>query len=226
MSPLHVSEGCREIGLRSGAIVFRDVYVGVSPAELQEEISVSVAEIGALYSSAAEIRSLAEVAGFREILKRVGINPRKHSPTVEILTQMAMKRRALPVINSLVDAYNLVSVRTRCSMGAHDLDQIELPVELRIFEDPCRFTPLGMSAEVEIAAGEFGYVDARRRILCRLDLQQADFSKVTSATKNVLLIIEGTTAHTPAQLAESFQMSIATISRYCGGRVEQVVEPT
>jgi len=226
MSLLQISQGCREIGLRSGAIVFRDVYVGVSPAELQEEISVSVAEIDAKFSSPAEIRSLPEVAGFREILKRVGINPRKHSPTVEILTQMALKRRALPVINSLVDAYNLVSLRTRCSMGAHDLDRIELPVELRVFQEPCRFTPLGASAEAEIAAGEFGYVDAHRRILCRLDLQQADFSKVTSTTKDVLLIIEGTTAHTPAQLAESFQMSIATISRYCGGRAEQVVEPT
>jgi DNA/RNA-binding domain of Phe-tRNA-synthetase-like protein len=225
MSSLQVSEGCREIGLRSGAIVFRDVHVGDAPAELQEEISTSVAEIGVTFSSPSEIRSLPEVASFRKILKRVGVNPRKHSPTVEILTQLAMKRRSLPAINCLVDAYNLVSVRTRCSMGAHDLDQIELPVELRILEDACRFTPLGACAEVEIAAGEFGYVDARGRILCRLDLQQADFSKITSATKNVLLIIEGTTAHTPAQLAESFQMSIATINRYCGGRVEEIVEP-
>ncbi|MEO2049868.1 MAG: phenylalanine--tRNA ligase beta subunit-related protein [Pirellulales bacterium] len=226
MSPLQVSQGCREIGLRSGAIVFRDVHVGDSPADLHREINTSVAEIGAIFSSPAEIRSLVEVASFREILKRVGVNPRKFSPTVEILTRMAMKHRALPKINSLVDAYNLVSLRTRCSMGAHDLDCIELPVELRILEELCRITPLGASSEVEIPAGEFGYVDARRRILCRLDLQQADFSKVTSATKNVLLIIEGTTAHTQAQLEESFQMSIATINRYCGGHVEEVVEPT
>jgi DNA/RNA-binding domain of Phe-tRNA-synthetase-like protein len=225
MSPLQVSEGCREIGLRSGAIVFRDLQIGDSPAELQMEIATLVAEIGAMFSSPAEIRSLSEVASFREILKRVGVNPRKFSPTVEILTRMAMKRQALPVINSLVDAYNLVSIRTRCSMGAHDLDTIELPVELRILENPCRFTPLGASVDREITAGEFGYVDARRRIVCRLDLQQADFSKVTSATKNVLLIIEGTKDHTPAQLAESFQMSIAMIERFCGGHVEEVVEP-
>jgi DNA/RNA-binding domain of Phe-tRNA-synthetase-like protein len=225
MKPLHVSEQCREIGLRSGAIVFRDVHVSDSPAALQAEINASVAEIGTQFSSPAEIRSLAEVASFREVLKRVGVDPRKFSPTVEILTRMAMKHQTLPVVNSLVDAYNLVSLRTRCSMGAHDLDKIDLPIELQILNDPCLFTPLGASSEVEIAAGEFGYVDARRRILCRLDLQQADFSKVTSATNNVLLIIEGTTSHTSAQLAESFQMSIDTISRYCGGRVEQAVYP-
>ncbi|MDC0935163.1 phenylalanine--tRNA ligase beta subunit-related protein [Pirellulales bacterium] len=196
-----------------------------SPAALQQEINASVAEIGTKFSTPAEIRSLPEVSSFREILKRVGVNPRKFSPTVEILTRMAMKHQALPVVNSLVDAYNLVSLRTRCSMGAHDLDKIDLPIELRILEDSSLFTPLGAGSEVEIAAGEFGYVDARRRILCRLDLQQAEFSKVTSATKNALLIIEGTTSHTSAQLAESFQMSIDTISRYCGGRIGQVVYP-
>jgi len=226
MNPLQVSQGCREIGLRSGAIVFRDLRVGDSPPELLEEIARCAVEVGATFSSPAEIRSLPEVASFREILKRVGVNPRKHSPTVEILTRAAMKRQALPAVNNLVDAYNLVSVRTRCSMGAHDLDNIELPVELRILSEVCRFTPLGATAEVDVAAGEFGYVDARSRILCRLDLQQADFSKITSATKNVLLIVEGTKAHTSAQLAETFQMIIATISRYCGGRVEEVVDAT
>ena len=225
MSLLTVSEECRAIGLRSGAIVFRGVKVGVSPVELQEEIASSVAEIGATFSSTAEIRSLPEVVKFREILKCVGINPRKHSPTIEILMQMAMKRGTLPAINNLVDAYNLVSLRTHCSMGAHDLDQIEVPVELRILEAPCRFTPLGTSAKVEIPAGEFGYVDARQRVLCRLDVQQADFSKVTSATSSVLLIIEGTTFHTPAHLEESFEETIAIISRYCGGRVEKLVKP-
>ena len=135
-----------------------------------------------------------------------------------------MKHQSLPAINSLVDTYNLVSLRTRCSMGAHDLDKIALPVELRVLEEKCRFTPLGSSDEVEIAAGEFGYVDARQRVICRLDLQQADLSKITTDTKNVLLIIEGTTAHTPAQVAECFQESIATISRYCGGSVAEVVE--
>ncbi len=226
MIPLQVSKRCREIGLQSGAIIFRDVHVGDSTHQLREEIASCVAEIGATFSSRTEIRSLPEVTRFREILKCVGINPRKHAPTVEVLMQMAMKGRDLPAVNSLVDAYNLVSVSTRCSMGAHDLDSIELPVDLRILDDPCRFTPLGASSEAEIAAGEFGYVDARGRMLCRLDIQQADFSKVTSATTNVLLIIEGTKAHSAAQLAESFRMSIATVERYCGGHVEQIVEAT
>ena len=103
---------------------------------------------------------------------------------------------------------------------------IGLPVELQVFSEARQFTPLGADSVEEIPAGEFGYVDAQQRVLCRLDLQQADFSKVTETTRNVLLIIEGTTAHSAAQMAESFEMSIATISRYCGGRVAEVVQPT
>ena len=50
-----------------------------------------------------------------------------------------------------------------------------------------------------VKAGEFGYVDGQNRLLCRLDVLQADFSKVTEAARNVLLIVEGTAAH-PAEL--------------------------
>ena len=55
-----------------------------------------------------------------------------------------------------------------------------------------------------VAVGEYGYVDAKDRVLCRLDVLQADFSKVTAGTVNALLIIEGTTAHSPDLLRQTF----------------------
>src|ERR671922_220908 len=63
--------------------------------------------------------------------------------------------------------------------------------------------PLGRAEPQSVAAGEYGYVDARGRLLCRLDVVQADFSKVTADTVNALLIIEGNPAHPPETLRQS-----------------------
>src|SRR4029077_12602359 len=128
------------------------------------------------------------VVRFHDVLRKVGVNPRKDQPSLERLLAFALKRADLPAVNSLVDAYNLVSLRSSCSLGAHDLDRIALPVSLRLLTGEESFTPLGTDRPAPVTAGEYGYVDASNRLLCRLDVLQADFSKVTEATVNALLI--------------------------------------
>ncbi|MCI0463567.1 MAG: hypothetical protein L0Z62_42060 [Gemmataceae bacterium] len=119
----------------------------------------------------------------------------------------------------------LVSVRSRCSLGAHDLDRISCPVELRLLTGAESFTPLGGDQPVPVTAGEFGYVDGAGRLRCRLDLLQAEFSKVTSATVNVLLMVEGTAAHDPGTIRGAFDLVIEGVTRHCGGAAEVVALP-
>jgi DNA/RNA-binding domain of Phe-tRNA-synthetase-like protein len=118
-----------------------------------------------------------------------------------------------------------VSVRTLCSLGAHDLDRIALPVCLRPLTGKETFTPLGSDRPEPVAAGEFGYVDAAGRLLCRLDVHQANFSKVTQATVNALVIVEGTTAHAPVGIRRAFAEVLEAIPRHCGGTAEVVALP-
>src|SRR5262245_43057770 len=125
-----VSPSCHEIGLRAGAILFRDVHVTPAFPELRGEISHAAETIRQQYPITAAIRDIPEVIAVQEILRKVGIKPKKEQPSVERLIGFALKRGELPAINSLVDAYNLVSIRTLCSLGAHDLDTIALPVAL------------------------------------------------------------------------------------------------
>jgi DNA/RNA-binding domain of Phe-tRNA-synthetase-like protein len=220
-----VAEECLSLGLRAGAIVFRDVRVAAAPAELRAEILREVEAIRKRFADPAAIRATPEVASFAEVLKKVGANPRRDQPSVERLLTFALKRGDLPAINSLVDAYNLVSVRSLCSLGAHDLDVLTLPVALRLLTGNETFTPLGNSEAVPVTPGEFGYVDAANRVLCRLDVLQADFSKVTTATRNALLIIEGTTAHAPETFAQAFTEAVERITRSCGGTAEVMASP-
>src|SRR5947207_740028 len=190
-----VAQECLDLGLRAGAVVFRDVRVGPAGPELRSEIAREAQAVKARFAGSASVRSLPEVVAFQEILRKAGVNPRRDQPSVERLLTFALKRGDLPAINSLVDAYNLVSIRTLCSLGAHDLDALTPPVSLRILTGNESFTPLGgaparVGRGESVTPGEFGYV-AADRVLCRLDVLQADFSKVTTATQNALLIIEG-----------------------------------
>ena len=219
------SEDCFDLGLRAGAIVFRSVRISPASPELRTEIAQEVGRIRARLSSPAEIRSIPEIARAHDILRTVGVKPSTLPPSTEGLLRYALRRGALPVINNLVDAYNLVSVRTKSSLGAHDLDRIETPVELRLLHRGERFIPLGSAEEQDVTAGEFGYVDALDRVICRLDVQQADFSKVTATTTNVLLIIEATTVHDPVRLRRVFEETEEVVTHHCGGEAEVVAFP-
>jgi DNA/RNA-binding domain of Phe-tRNA-synthetase-like protein len=220
-----VAPECIELGLRAGAVVFRGVHVTAAGPALRAEIAAAVQAIRARFPDARAIRSAPAVVSFQDLLRQVGVNPRREAPSVERLLTLALKRGDLPAINSLVDAYNLVSVRSGCSLGAHDLDRIALPVTLRLLTGRETFTPLGGDTVMAVTPGEYGYVDAAERVLCRLDLLQADFSKVTERTTNALLIIEGTIAHPPEVLRQAFAEAIERVARHCGGTAEVVAFP-
>ncbi|HEY7313897.1 MAG TPA: phenylalanine--tRNA ligase beta subunit-related protein [Gemmataceae bacterium] len=217
-----VSAECVQLGLRAGSVVFRDVRIAPAPLELRAAIAEAIQAVRKAFAAPAEVRSCVEVAAFQALHRCLGVNPRKEQSSVERLLLLALKRGEVPAINSLVDAYNLVSLRRRCSLGAHDLDAIAPPVSLRLLTGRETFTPLGASASAIVVPGEYGYVDAADRLLCRLDVRQADFSKVTETTRNVLLIVEGTAEHDPEALRRAVEEVMETVMRYCGGTAEVV----
>lgn len=225
MSTFLVSSDCRNLGLRAGALVLRGVHIADLSAELQAEIDSEIRKVRREFASPQEIRALPELLKLYEVLRGVGVKPRSHPPSTQKLLEFAWKHGTLPRVNNLVDAYNLISLRTRCSLGAHDLDRIELPVELRLFRGDEQFRPLGSDADKPVRRGEFGYVDAKDRIICRLDSLQAEFSKVTVETTSALLIIEASTTYEPAQLQQIFALTTTIINRYCGGTSEIVALP-
>lgn len=217
-----VADDCVRLGLRAGAVVFRNVRVGASGPELRADIVREAKNVQAKYVTAGGVRSSAEVTAYHDILRKVGVNPRKLQNSVDRLLTYALKRGDLPTINNLVDIYNLVSIRTGCSLGAHDLDLIATPVTLRLLTGAESFTPLGAAKPEAVVAGEFGYVDAQNRLLCRLDVVQADFSKVTADSGNVLLIVEGTATHADEVLHSAYAQVIELVTKHCGGSAEVI----
>src|SRR5262249_46637606 len=147
--------------------------VGPSDVALRSEIAREVWAIRQRFASSAAMRSTPEVAAFHDILRKVGVSPSRDRSSVDRLLSYVIKRSTLPTVNCLVDAYILVSVRSFCSLGANVLDRIAPPVSLCLFPQARAFTPLGATTKAAVNAGEYGYVDASGRVLCRLDVVQA-----------------------------------------------------
>jgi DNA/RNA-binding domain of Phe-tRNA-synthetase-like protein len=88
------------------------------------------------------------------------------------------------------------------------------------------FVPLGSDKATRVGDREFVYADGGGRVICRLDLIQADLSKVTASTTDVMLIIEGTRWHARETFDAARIDLIDVIARYCGGEVETAVWPS
>lgn len=216
-SVLLVTKECLDLGLRAEAIVFRDVTVGDSPPALRARMRSAALDLRRRFVDVASLRGSAELRAFADSYRSAGVNPRRQQPGCERLAEFAWKRGELPAINSLVDAYNMVSVRWLLSLGAHDLRAVSLPIRLTIVPGDMTFTPLGTSASGNVGPGEFAYVDDGGRVVCRLDVIQADFSKVTAATTGVVVIVEGTSSHDGAGFSAARTELVELIGEFCGG---------
>lgn len=215
-----VSPACVELGLRAAAIVLRGVHVGPSQQPLRDLAIEAVAHVRTRFVDAAALRTAPEIAALHLLFRNLGINPRRVQPAAQRLAQMALSRGTLPEINNLVDAYNIVSVHSLCCLGAHDMKHVALPVTLQILTGAEAFLPLGASVPELVQAGEFGYVDANGQVLCRLDIVQAEHTKVSEEATDVLVIIESTTAHPRGTLDAAIRQVIELTTRFCGGHAE------
>lgn len=214
---LLITKECLDLGLRAEAIVFHDVTVGDSPPALRARMRSAALDLRRRFVDVAALRASTELRAFAGSYRSAGVNPKRQQPGCERLAEWVWKRGDLPAINSLVDAYNMVSVRWLLSLGAHDLQAVSLPIRLTIVPGEMPFTPLGASASGSVRPGEFAYVDDTGRVVCRLDVIQAEFSKVTAATTGVVVILEGTSAHDGAAFSAARTELVELIGEFCGG---------
>jgi DNA/RNA-binding domain of Phe-tRNA-synthetase-like protein len=197
--------------------VLRGLTIGEPSAELDALRAETVRTIRGRFPDVASVRAFPAVRRFRALHASVGADPRHGRPSSQRLIEMAIKQGRLPRINSLVDAYNIVSAESHCCMGVHDLDRLQLPLELKRFDGSESFVPLGADRESPVTPGEYGYVDAANRVVCRLDVMQSELTKVTSSTSHALVIVEGTEWHGTERLMAAARRLTALVATVCGG---------
>jgi len=113
------------------------------------------------------LSSQPDVAGWRQVFASMGVKPSKYRSSLEALLRRVLKENALWTVNSVVDLYNCVSVRTFVPMGAFDLDKVKGDIELRFGKEGEIFSPLGKGEVEAVLPGHVVYAD-QEKVCCWL----------------------------------------------------------
>jgi len=158
------------------------------------------------------------IQGFRQLHDAVGAPNRKNLSAPENLYKLLEKKREIPRINLLVDIYNMISLKYKLALGAHDWDKIDGNVHLRFTTGTEKFIPLRDSQPKTINAGEYSYIDDSNEIICYLDVRQIDKTKVTVETKNIFIIVQGNPNTPFPYIEDAVHELLILIKTYCGGK--------
>ena len=155
--------------------------------------------------------------GFYRLHEKVGVPRRKNIPACENLVRLLIRKQDLFAINKAVDIYNILSMRSKLALGAHDIDRFTGNVTLKLTDGTERFVPLGADEPKPVKAGEYSYIDDDNEIICHLEIRQVEKDKVTEGSENVFYIVQGNEETPWELLEETAQELIETTVRFCGG---------
>ncbi|MBI5156345.1 hypothetical protein HZA45_03675 [Candidatus Peregrinibacteria bacterium] len=208
-----------------------DAMIGIIVAESIDNSAADGATEALLCEAEKQVRSTLNEATFKEhpniaamqeIHRSFGNNPNKFPPSVQALLKRVLKGGQLPVINPLVDIYNVISLRHVVCIGAEDTDTCSGDLRLTIADGGEPFTPLGEEANDPAVAGELVYRDDTGIICRKLNWREGDRTKITEHTKNAVIVVEGFPPVTREKLDGILQELSALTAEHC--RAETRIE--
>jgi DNA/RNA-binding domain of Phe-tRNA-synthetase-like protein len=150
-----------------------------------------------------------------EIHRSFGNNPNKFPPSAQALLKRVLKGGQLPSINTLVDLYNVISLRYVVCAGAEDTDLCRGNVRLAYAEGTEHFLPLGEPTEDPPTRGELVYKDDGGVICRKLNWREGDRTKITNNSKNAIVVVEGFPPLTKEKLQSILEELAQLAQQYC-----------
>lgn len=86
-----------------------------------------------------DINKFTPILATRNVYKKLGKDPNRYRPSAEALRRRILKGNELYKINTLVDAINLISLKTGYSVGGFDADLIQGDLELGVGQKDEKF---------------------------------------------------------------------------------------
>jgi len=153
---------------------------------------------------------------YRDFFWRVGIDPTKNRPAAEALIRRILRDNPIPNINTIVDAYNLASIKTEIALAAFDIQELEGDLVMRFARRGEKFLGIGMEKPIDLEGGEVVISDDQK-LVAIYPHRDADRSKVTEKTENILLLVCGVLGITMDVLARAATVAVEYITRFCDG---------
>lgn len=163
---------------------------------------------------------------YRDFYWRVGIDPTKTRPAAEALTRRVLGGKEVPTINTLVDSYNLVSLKTSVAIAAFDSALIHKDaLKLRRARIGESFLGIGMTQPAMLEGVEAVIEDVvAHDLIAVYPFRNAEKSKVTEATGAAFLIMCGVPGIEDAPLETARDLCRQFLSLYCTQSTSKTVE--
>ena len=191
------------------------VRVEDSSKELQGFKESVCAEVRGKYS----LESLKDVSifrSYRDFFWKVGIDPTKIRPAAEALVRRILAGKAIPMINNVVDSYNLASIKTEVALAAFNRDELKGGLLMRTARRGERFHGIGMTEPMELNGMEIVISD-QEKLVAVYPYRDADKSKVGAGTKNLLLLVCGVPGVNEKILSDAGKVALEIVTKFCGG---------
>jgi len=153
---------------------------------------------------------------YRDFFWSIKIDPTKIRPAAEALIRRIIAGKTLPRINTLVDAYNLASIKSRIALATFDADKLEGDLLMRFAEEGEQFIGIGMEKPLILKGGEI-VVSDEEKLVAIYPYRDADNTKVTEKTENVTIVVCGVPGIPKRDLENASQVAVEYINRFCGG---------
>ena len=203
-----------------GIAVIKNINIKKTDSGLTDEINKFVSEQSHLSNEI--IGSYPEVITYRKLYKEMGIDWHSRRPSPEALLRRISQKKDLYQINTCVDAYNLVVMKNRVSVGAFNYDKFHSPTIMRFPKKGEEIFLLGDKEPTKFKANELAYFDQLGGYNIDFNYRDAQRTAVTENTKDILLNIDGVFDIDRQKVEKSLKESIDIILKYCGGTVELV----
>ena len=138
-----------------------------------------------------QVREWINVALYRDVMNKAGINPNKFPPSVEAMFKRILKGGSLPVINALVDLCNAVSIEQCISLGAHDLTDIKDDLAVCFSQNGDVFLPFGATEYETVEPGELVFTSGNTVQTRKWIWRQSELGKTTIQSKDIFFQLVG-----------------------------------
>jgi len=158
---------------------------------------------------------------WRKVYSSFGVKPKDAKSSVENLYKMVARGIEIRKINKLVDIYNFICLKYMMPVGGENTDKIIGNLSLTFATDVEKPVKLLGDHEPEAPAkGEVFYKDDDSAVCRRWNWREADRTKLTEQTKNAVLVIEGISPLSRAEVEAATSELRSLVEKYCGGSTE------
>lgn len=202
----------------SGYVVIEGAEVGKNDKELRR-LSRNIEEMLKGLTKGA-IDNSPNIQSYREMYREMGVDWHSRRPSPEALLRRISQGKDLYSVNDVVDAYNLVVITQRVSVGVFDMDHMEFPVHLGISEGNDQIDIIGGEIK-EVEEGEVCYFDQNGPYNLDYNYRDSERTKITMDSTNLIINAEGVGEIDPEQVRYALQLAAALVIRFSGGEVKR-----